>query len=254
MHNQVRHTLLRCGAMILVQPGPRFLFDNHANATPRNSVFFGNFSLKENGLQGANFANIALGQFGLSVSLSKLMGSVVEFICVVGRRSFPRQMHLRNATIMAFATTMSSLMFRGWRGTIYMLTNKTVNVVISAIQHNIAVSIASSRIRPGQTFAAIVGEDYFSKVAARFTTRRSAGGWIAMPVPPLVVPPAEAASTSGYPMSIAIAVIYRTCFEVYSHFRSFRDRSWLEPVAALERSAGSLILHDKSASYNAGAV
>lgn len=254
MHNQVRHTLLRCRAVTLFQPRPCFASDNHAHATPRNTEFFCDLALKKARLQGTDCANIALSEFCLGVSLSKLMGSMIKFISLVAGRGFPGQVQLRHATIMAFATTMGGFMFMRRGRAIYMLANKTVDTVIPTTLHDIAVSIGAPSIRPNQTFVTVVGKYYFAKVARRLTTRSSANGRITMPVPLRVVPAAKSPSTSEGPMSIAIAAIYRTCFEVYSHLRSFRDRLWLEPVAALQRSAGSLILDDKSASYNAGTV
>jgi hypothetical protein len=59
----------------------------------------------------SDFADLSLGQFGVSVAFAALAGPVNKFVGVIFSAGFPRQMTFGNASEISFPARMRRLMF-----------------------------------------------------------------------------------------------------------------------------------------------
>ena len=150
-------------------------------------------------------------------------------------------------------------------GTMNSLTYKSINGLPT--QHAVAVAVLA--IRPDQAFIAAKRQHPLAKKCWEFAVRFIPLRRVSMPTPsaPMGITPTsrtggliaaidrtDRPSAHGIVMRAAepalkgwLAAILNRAYRGISHFDLLQRLAWLEPVAALERSAGSLFVPSSAA-------
>ncbi len=192
------------------------------------------------------------------------MRPMTQLIHLIFGSRCPSQMVWIATTGISFSARMRCLVAVGWRWPMGGLTDEAVHG--TSVNTAIAVTIRSKR--PDKTMM-LIGLQNLLKKLAQFTVRVFSFQWVPVSPPSLPVPVTPSAGACGQyatfnradgsaPHWVVVGVAKASLVGglVATGIRAYRETShsytstvlaWLEPAAALERSAGSLFLAHKFA-------
>lgn len=209
---------------------PRVSTDDVADRGPIDAKAPSKFTHAGGFSERTNFSYDCPCQFRGRGGLSTKVRAMAYFVCGILFGSFPFEVARINAPFAALAAIMGRLMLRSRRFPVRQDAHRARGIASFPLEDDSPVAARGLRKRPWQAVLALIGG-----VLVKPVQSGPAGRWLknrvraAMLLPSHVMLATETAR-SRIPVSVALAAIYRACFEPFSHIRSLHDRVWSEPV------------------------
>ena len=166
-------------------------------------------------------ADLLRGQLNAAVALASVFGAVGGTIFDVLGWCGPPDMTRIHAAKVPVAAVMSGLVARRRRLAVDFDTGNPVHRLLPTIVSHFPVAVVVTAKGPDQAFVRFAGQHYVSKILLRLA---KAGA--------------------------ALVRVWARDYTGVSHLDLSKGWAWLEPVAALERSAGSLFVLSQKADFN----